>query len=410
MHESLEELQELEQHYRGEPQEIRLKVLRLLKENPVYTTEQIGELLGCSERTVRRWWSSYLRDGLGSLLEVRAGEKEEVTNADSKKWEILEKKIRQKEIADLKDARSWLTERSGIWYTRSEVQYLLYGKLKKTPPWPMPPHSCKNGVTFDGSVFAGSQLHIPAKILYFLNELPLTDNTNQWSNCFRSALLSLFQDIDHIAININQACDLKSPVDYTPTIVLRQHVSSIDAPERGVVVGMPADEGRPSERMMEEFRLQGRPLENYHPPHSFNYYYAGYAYLGTIFLFRESHKSGISGQTLETLDALEPFLIYVIANHVIWYQQNRPAEQLFQDGLTRLNREAGLSIQEQRVVIYHLLGYSYEEMANLLAISTKTVKKHISTIHQKTGTHRQRELFAQYFSPRIGFGRGMENE
>jgi DNA-binding CsgD family transcriptional regulator len=49
------------------------------------------------------------------------------------------------------------------------------------------------------------------------------------------------------------------------------------------------------------------------------------------------------------------------------------------------------------------MGYSYDEMARLLAISTKTVKKHVNTIHRKTGTRRQRELFARYLSPRIDF-------
>jgi DNA-binding CsgD family transcriptional regulator len=92
-----------------------------------------------------------------------------------------------------------------------------------------------------------------------------------------------------------------------------------------------------------------------------------------------------------------------MANHVMWYLRNKPSEQIFQEGLQRMIHEAELSAQEQRIVIYHLLGYSYDEMADLLTISIKTVKKHISTIHYKTGTHRQRELFARYFSPRIAF-------
>jgi DNA-binding CsgD family transcriptional regulator len=161
--------------------------------------------------------------------------------------------------------------------------------------------------------------------------------------------------------------------------------------------------GRPSDEVLRELRLQGRPLDKYHPAHSFDYYYAGQAYLGTILLFRERGRAPISRATLDTIDAMEPFFIMAMSNHVIWYLKMLPAERMFYEGMERLTTKAGLTIQEQRVAIYHLLGYSYDEMATLLAISAKTIKKHINTIHRKTGTRRHRELFARYLSPRIDF-------
>lgn len=400
--ESLERLEELERRYLGEPQEARIKALRLLKEDPSRTTTEVGAIMSCSERTVRRWWSTYQNDGLNALLEVNAGEEQTPTNLDVKALELLGRMVERGELTEIEEIRTWLLKEYGMRFSRSEMRYITKMRLGL---------ELRTDGLFDAERGTGSQgpsAQMPQGIgmlemVQFLNMLPLTEDTNEWSACFRSALLVLFKDVSHIAVNINQTCNLTNPQSYQPTMVLRQHNSALSRMARGVVLTTQEDEGRPSERVLEEFRLQGRPLDRYHPPITFDYYYEGFAYLGSIFLFQERSKGPISDRTIATIDALEPFLVHSMANHVMWYLRNKPSEQIFQEGLQRMIHEAELSAQEQRIVIYHLLGYSYDEMADLLTISTKTVKKHISTIHHKTGTHRQRELFARYFSPRIAF-------
>jgi DNA-binding CsgD family transcriptional regulator len=401
--ESLERLEQLERHYEGEPQEIRICVLRLMKEDPARTAADISVITGRPERSIRRWWATYTQKGIDALLELRAGEDERVRPAGPKDHDLLVRKLHRDEFGSLDDVREWLSDHHGVLYSRSEVQFLLHRIPDAEQRWIAHANPGRAGITFADCDLGDDGLVVPAKFIRFLNALPQTDDTNQWSSCFRTALLEVFHDIDHIAVNLNQMCDVTDPESYRPTVVLRQHVATSDVRERQVVVTVDAEEGRPSEEVLKELQRQGRPLNNYHPPMSFDYYYAGRAYLGTIFVFRERAKPPISKATLATIDAMEPFFITAMANHAIWYTQTRPSERIFYDGMERLVTEAGLSVQEQRVAVYHMMGYSYDEMARLLAISTKTVKKHVNTIHRKSGTRRQRELFARYLSPRIDF-------
>jgi DNA-binding CsgD family transcriptional regulator len=401
--ESLEKLQQLERHYEGEPQEMRIRVLRLLKEDPSRVLADISAITGCSERSIRRWWATYTQKGIDALLALRGGEEQRKREGSARGEDLLRRKLVRNDFGSLDEVREWLRDHRGTLYSRSEVQFLLNRMPGVEPPWIHCPNPGRAGVVFDSSTIETEGLVIPSRFLRFLNALPQAEDTNEWNGMFRQALLMIFGDIDHIAININQSCNLRDPGSYKPTVVMRQHVTRTAGREREVVVTADAEVGRPSEGVLNDLRSQGRPLDKYHPPHSFDYYYAGHAYLGTLLLFRERGKPQISEGTLSTMDAMEPFLIMAMANHVIWYLKRRPAERMFYDGMERMAAEAGLSVQEQRVVIYYLLGYSYDEMALLLRISATTIKKHINSIHRKTGTRRHRELFARYLSPRLDF-------
>lgn len=393
---------ELEHHYDGEPQATRLRVLRLMKEDPSRTAADIALLTGCSERSIRRWWASYMQRGLAAIVELREGEKEGVASLDPRELELFTRKVDRGEFSTLDQAREWLIQHYGIRYSRSEVQFYLNRLLGENQRWTSRRNMRNAALTFDEASIETDGLQIDGRFIRFLNALPLTDDTDEWSRSFRRALHELFGDLDHIVINLNQTCNLTDPRSYQPTVVMRQHVTMMASIEE-VEVTADQELGRPSEEVLREMERHGRPLNRYHAPHCFDYYYAGYAYIGTIFFFRNREKPPISEATLNMIDALEPFFTTAMANHVSWYTLTRPSERTFYDGLERLTAEAGLSIQEQRVAIYHLFGYSYDEMADLLGISAKTIKKHINTIHHKTGTRRRRELFARYLSPRIDF-------
>lgn len=390
-------LERLERKYRGCSQELRLKALQAFREKPDCTTHDVAVLLGCSDRTVRRWWALYQKDGIDGLLELA----DEQRDKSNERAGAFVDRIRNGEFDSLEDVRQWLLERDGTLYSRSEAEYLL--KMEAgIQPGSLAPKNGRSGTNRPASV---PQLLVPAPLLQFLNNLPLTNDTNEWINGFRSALRLILPDVDHIVINIRQTCNLKEPESESQVAKagITQHTARARGIQNRVVVSVNADRQRHSERLLEEMRMQRRPLENYQPPNSFDYYYEGHTYLGTLFLFRENGRRATSEETIATVDALEPFLIYAIANHIKWYQETRSYEQVFQEGLERLMKEGELSAQEQKVAIFHMLGYSYEEMADLLCISVKTVKKHVNTIHHKTGTRRQRELFARYLSPRIYF-------
>lgn len=71
--ESQKSLLQLEREYRHQPQELRLKALRLLKEHPEWSLQQVADLLGRSLRTVQRWWKTYQQEGIEGLLEFSKG-------------------------------------------------------------------------------------------------------------------------------------------------------------------------------------------------------------------------------------------------------------------------------------------------------------------------------------------------
>lgn len=242
---------------------------------------------------------------------------------------------------------------------------------------------------------------ISESVLDFLNALPVTGDTPARISAFREALQRLLGDVDRITVNVNMNCNLDHPEDYAPKMAVTQHSSGAKESEGTVVVDYESEELQPVERLLQNFQRQGFPLERYHSPHSFNYTLGEHAYLGTIFLWRELSHSPVSSATLDTVGKLEPFLVYALSDLVARHQRTEPIVGVFEEAMRHLAEEAGLSRQEQRVLFLQLLGNSYKEMADMLAVSMDTVKFHLKTIYRKTGTRSQSELFAKYFTPRL---------
>ena len=70
----------------------------------------------------------------------------------------------------------------------------------------------------------------------------------------------------------------------------------------------------------------------------------------------------------------------------------------FAEALDRLFRRKGLSIRERHVLSLLMLGHSYNGIAEELGIAIDTVRKHVRSIHGKTGVHNQLEIFAKYLT------------
>lgn len=243
-------------------------------------------------------------------------------------------------------------------------------------------------------------LIIPDRILRFLNALPVTGEPLEWIPAFRDELCVLLGDVDRVTVNINLSCDFQNPEQYRADMFITRLTSRVE--EDGTVV-VAQDTGKlpPSERLLDYMRTQGFPVELYHEPHIYNYYVGKQAYLGTVFLWREKNREPISNATRELVASLEPFFIFVFSDIVARRQYAEPADRTFLDALNSLIGAAGLSKQEQRVIILQLFGHSYKEIADVLGVSVDGVKHHLKMIHRKTGARSYTELFAKYFMPRF---------
>jgi DNA-binding CsgD family transcriptional regulator len=228
----------------------------------------------------------------------------------------------------------------------------------------------------------------------------LSSDPVEWIGEFRDELCRLLGDVDRITVNVNVGCDLRNPENYKPGVAIRRR-NSADVEESGVIVTSHFQEGSQSERLIAEFRRSGFPLEDYYPPHGFDFYFGGQAYLGTIVLWRELVHEPISRDTLDTIESLHPFLMFALSYIVARRQLAEPDVRIFVDALRGLTTTSGLSTQEQRVVMMQMFGHSYKEMADLLGITVDGVKHHLKMIHRKTGARSYTELFAKYFMPRL---------
>src|SRR3954469_18533212 len=78
--ETLEELRTLEERYRGKPEQVRVTVLRLLKEDSERGIEEVASLAGYSAPTVKRWWRAYREGGMEALMGFAGGVRPDPVN------------------------------------------------------------------------------------------------------------------------------------------------------------------------------------------------------------------------------------------------------------------------------------------------------------------------------------------
>jgi DNA-binding CsgD family transcriptional regulator len=108
--------------------------------------------------------------------------------------------------------------------------------------------------------------------------------------------------------------------------------------------------------------------------------------------------------------SLEPFLIFALSDLVTRHYYAKPIDRVFTDILRELSLDSGLSTQDIRILSLMLLGYSYKQVADRMELSIDTIRKHMKRIYRKTRTGSLAELFAKYFTPRLGIeGLGEDN-
>lgn len=425
VNESLATLAELRERYRGKPQEDRLAVLYLLKEDPSRTLEEVSGTVGCSERTVRRWWSSYKTGGIDELLDIQSGGGGKPARIGEEEVAALAEKLRAEGITDVREVQRWLKEELGLDYSLSGVRYLMRTKLKidevdeeevNGAAYGLNGEAVRNGVrngearpsdAVTSSNVVNAPITLSTGLIEFLNAFPTTSDFRDWVEQFRRNLLKLLPDVDRIVVNADLSCDLsdtpKSSRPLEKNIVFRQHMQP--GTESGSIVSEPFDvssmnptAGR-SESMIEFLRSKAFPLAEFHPPRLTDYSLSSGPYLGSMLFFRDRLRAPISEETMNLIEALRPFITFMLSDAIARHQRARPMDIVFKDSLHRMMIDAGLSTQEQRVVFLQLLGCSYKETADLLRVSLNTIRHHLKSIHAKTNTRSQAELFAKYFTP-----------
>jgi DNA-binding CsgD family transcriptional regulator len=238
-------------------------------------------------------------------------------------------------------------------------------------------------------------------LLELMNGLPVELGLLEGINGLRERLMAIFPDVDRISISVNTYCDLENPKLYRPNLLISQRADVADRLDEGINVQRLRGTEAPAYDLLEQMRLGGFPFSRYHPPVATDIFFADTADLGAILLWREVDKRPISDETIQLLERIRPFLVYAFSNLVTRHHYANPRDRVFYSALGDMARRARLTAQEQRIISYRLMGYSYKKIAAELGRTEGAVKKQLASVHRKTGTQGHSELFAKYFTPRI---------
>lgn len=358
--ESLEELEQLRRFYKGTPQERRILFLSFLKESSGRTIAEASVKAGISERRGRRWWDAYRKGGLSQLFELRIWKKEEMDDS------------------------------------------------------PFDPHFSDSSPSKETS----SNLHtagidFPA-FLVSVAELATISDPGKWSRRLGDILMSYLPEIDYAVVTIRTNAKLDGSAKQ---LVFHQNVLPDGRVSENVrSIKDSQSKNRTYEGLIEQGRKAGFPFEKYHfPPNGFDFLVKptnsvnseilkkADIYVGSLLLFRRENEPLFSPALLDLVERLRPFLQFLFTDFIVRTRQEKPGADLFNEAINRVAGDVGLSPREQDVLLLEMLGHSYDEIAELLHVSPKTIQTHVRALYQKAGVSRLSEFFARYFTPRTQF-------
>ena len=128
--ENVKYLLRMEKRYQNKAEEIRIKAIRLLKENRDLKLADVAKLLGRSDRTLQRWWQAYKQEGLQKVMQLKPRGGRRPIRIGEKGLEELNQKLQEESFSNLKEIQMFLKERYGVDYSISQVWYLVRLKLK----------------------------------------------------------------------------------------------------------------------------------------------------------------------------------------------------------------------------------------------------------------------------------------
>jgi len=390
-------LRGLEERYRGKPEAARIMALRILREDPEISTDEVAAMVGYSIPSVKRWLKVYREGGLELLMQRGVRGKHAPSDEGVQK---LTRKLMAGELQSFTDIRRWMDR-----YQRSLVDNRSVRQMASVAAGGRNGHGGaylkdEGRPKQDGSCEATV---ISERVLKFLTNLPLSFDIRDWVAGFRPAFKEFLGDVDHITLVPNVHCNLTFPglIEDGPSVMVnavsgeRSIVATSDDPDSGGA-------GRLA-RVLDHLRGRNFPFDKYHPPKGFVFYYAGNRYIGSMLLWRERTSPEISGETLVLIERLRNFLTFLFSYVAAYHQISNPSSRLLDQVLMEFSGSANepLTQQELRVMMLQLLGCSYEDIAQKLAISVNTVRSHIKAIYLKTRVHGPLDFYTQYFAPTI---------
>lgn len=128
----------LEHQFRNQPVQLnRIRMLRMLKDEPSLTLLEVSERLGCSERSVNRWLHEYHRAGLAALVRGLDGDDSRM-RINQSELEELRSKLKSGSVGTLNEIQCWLKDRFGVEYSLKAISNILQHRLKARRVWVIP--------------------------------------------------------------------------------------------------------------------------------------------------------------------------------------------------------------------------------------------------------------------------------
>ena len=348
--ESLDEIDQLRSYYRGKPEAVRLTFLRALSEDRSCTIGSAADHVGISARRGRYWWDAYRGGGLQKLLDRRVWRKSEL-----------------KEVAGDQD--------------RTKVRGDSDSQTSSLP-W-----------------------------MRFLTAIAMNSSeysdVTAWIVGFREALIEFLGDVDLIVMNVRHGIDVLTPQE--GKIHVHREVTNESA-VLGHEMSSVHEERNTWEQIIEQGKRSNFPFEKYHyPPTGFDYFLEtgkrarktsdeNDSYIGSILLFREKHNDNISRDTINLLERLRPFMVYVMTDFVVRSSLASGASGNIEGMVDKVAGDASLTPQETKVLLLGFLGNSYQEIGNELHVSVHTVQSHVRSIYRKTGASKLGEIYSRFFT------------
>jgi len=237
------------------------------------------------------------------------------------------------------------------------------------------------------------------QIIAFINTLSISSDVAEWSDAFSRALRTMLGDVDDVTIRLIFTAKLHTQSKSEPEFLVDMRRPKEGSNARPDFIVSHNREGEPPyEHLIAIYRASDPQLDEKFILHGFDYHYTNGTYLGSIVLWQGRHRRAISKHTMELVRSLEPFFVFALSDIVTRYHYFQPAGATFGKVMEQIVREAELTHKEHEVLVLHMYGLSYGEIASTLGISIPAVKKRILQIHRKVDVRSHAELFARYFS------------
>jgi DNA-binding CsgD family transcriptional regulator len=406
--ESAEFLGRLERKHRTGPFAARTRMLRVLRRRPHLSVAAIAELIGVSAPTIDRWIGIYRRGGVEALLSREPRQRRSDSKLPLRILEAMARRYRSGALGSIEEVRLWLAEYHGIDYSRSSVGVLLKGFLdadrERETKSPERNWSRSTTIRLGESEHGfeappGDTTADAALLLRLLNNAPKSFDSASDIAALRDALAVFVPTVDRMMIAVDTAFDPLAPEAYVPTAEVIQH--SARGRSRGVSVRTEAGSRTFSQSILEGLYEQGFPHGEYHPATVIDLTYRGSTAIACILLWRERTKSALLDRDLASIERLRPFLESTVVTIIVRHQHRRPQEGVIDKALVAATKRYQLTPQERRIMTYRMLGHSYKQIASVLEVTQDNVKKHLQSVHRKTGTVSIVDMFGKLFMPRL---------